>query len=88
MKSRLVNAQCSEPKNLPFPKLMRSIKNVQFGVAGGVIILFDKPACGTALVQGESNYPIGIYANNWAMQCFEDLPIGQSVVLENDGNAQ
>ena len=82
MKSKLVAAPCSEPKSLPYPKLMLDTDKE------GMVVLFEKAGDGIVLVPGKSQYRPGLFSGGWSMCHFVDLPLGQSVVLENDGVAQ
>jgi hypothetical protein len=82
MKSIVLVDSDNGRKSLKFPKLMTSI-NIQ-----GLTVLFRAPSIGTVLVVGHSGYTIGDSSHQWVMDMFVDLPIGQSVVLENDGGDQ
>ena len=82
MKSKLVAAPCSEPKSLPYPKLMVTAEKKD------LIVLFDSKSSGTVMVCTSGRHKIGYHSLHWCDADFEDLPLGQSVVLGNDGVAQ
>jgi len=59
----------------PFPKLMKSVKN-------DAILFFHQHKKGVVINENE-RHELGEYSENWDMNCFEDLPINQQVILQN-----
>ena len=75
MKVELVGSQPKQPKDKPFPKLMKCFQD-------GEVILFESYGQGMVIIPSDA-YSTGHYSNVWIMSTYTDYT-GPVIGLSND----